>query len=273
MPRLTRDPNRLNYTLQQSGKEFQLRLVQRAQSIFTNLMNLLPSNYISTIQGPSYTMELKAVAVELAKLELALEDVEFDSDFRNTRSEFIYSMIGYMVFLNGKLPSTDFDDQEFKQFLLNVIKIYFQGAVPASMREGVQLFISNGVTITENYMLVRSGASGLDISDQFGFQIDIDAIGGFPTDVFALDQNIRLILDIIRPAHTLFRVRYVLKDTYTPNPTHVDQSGKIVDALRWRLANYYYDDFRVYPRGLKDRDRLGVKVNRKVVAEDHSMDF
>jgi hypothetical protein len=270
MPRFVNDSDRLNHTIQQQGKEYQLRLATRAQTIFTNLLNLLPSNYTSTIQGPNYTQEMKAVAVELSRLELALEDVELDSDFKNTRSEFLYNLIGYMVFLNGRLPDTTFDDIEFKNFLLNVIKIYFQGSVPSSMKDGVQLFISENVTVTENFLLVREGASGLDISDQFGFTINIDALGGFPPDVFALDSNIRLILDIIRPAHTLFRIRYVFRDDYEPNP---DQGGKILDTSRWRLANYYYDDLRIYPRGLKDRDRLGVKTNQKVVSEDHSEDF
>jgi hypothetical protein len=270
MSRLVKDPERLNSTVPQSGKEYQLRLAQRAQSVFTNLLNLLPSNYTSVVQGPNYTNEMKAVAVELARLELALEDVDFDTDFNNTRSDFIYNLIGYMVFLNGKLPTTTFDDQEFKAFLLSTIKIYFQGSVPVSMRDGVSLFIGENVTVTENFLLLRDGASGIDISDQFGFQISIDALSGFPTDMFTLDANIRLILDILRPAHTLFRIRYLFRDTYTPN---ADTTGKINDASRWRLANYYYDDLRIYPRGVKDRDRLGVKINQKVVNEDHSMDF
>lgn len=270
MPRLILDEERLNRTVTQKGKEYNLRLAQRAQSIFTNLLNLLPSNYVSTVQGPNYTQEIKAVAVELARLELALEDVDFDRDFRETRSEFLYSIIGYLVFLNGRLPSTTFDDQEFKQFLLNVIRIYFQGSVPKSMADGVQLFVSENVTITENFLLVRLGASGVDISDQFGFQIDIEALGGFPDDVFDLDSNLRLILDVLRPAHTLFRIRYVFRDTYTPNS---DTTGTINDAFRWILSNYYYDDFRVNCQGLKDRDRLGVKVNQIVTSEDHSMDF
>jgi hypothetical protein len=271
MPRFVKEAERLNYTIQQSGKEYNVRLANRSQVIFTNLMNLLPSNYISTVQGPSYTLELKAVAVELAKLELALEDVEFDSDFKDTRSEFIYSLIGYMVFLNGKLPTTTFDDQEFKTFLLNIIRIYFQGSVPASIREGVQLFISDGITVTENFLLIRAKASGYDISDQFGFQISIDSLENtFPPDVFSLDSNIRLILNIIRPAHTLFTIRYVFRDKYEPNK---DQGGKVLDTSRWKLSNYYYEDFRCYVRGLKDKDRLGVKTNQLVFSEDHSNDF
>jgi len=271
MARFIKEQDRLNATIQPVGKEYQLRLINRAQVIFTNLMNLLPSNYISTVQGPNYTLEIKAVAVELARLELALEDVEFDSNFKNTRSDFIYSLIGYMVFLNGKLPTTTFDDQEFKNFLLNVIRIYFQGSVPASIREGIQLFVSSSITITENFLLVRAGASGYDISDQFGFQISIDSLdGSFPPDIFSVGANIRLILNIIRPAHTLFSIRYVFRDRYEPNK---DSGGKILDASRWRLSNYYYEDFRKFNRGLRNRDRLGVKVNHQVVGEDHSSDF
>jgi hypothetical protein len=271
MARFVTDPDTLNFTIHQQGKEYQLRLTNRSQVIFSNLMNLLPSSYISTVQGPNYTLELKAVSVEVARIELALEDVSLDSDFTKARSDFIYSMIGYMVFLNGKLPSTTFDDQEFKTFLLNVIRIYFQGSIPAALQEGVQLFISEGVTITENYLLIRQGASGYDISDQFGFQISIDSIdSGFPPDVFSIDSNILLILNILRPAHTLFRIRYVFRDPYIPNE---DEGGKILDSFRCNLSNYYYEDFRVFTQGLRDRDRLGVKVNQQVVGEDHSGDF
>lgn len=270
MARFDRSADRVNYTVQQQGKEYNFRLAQRAQSVFTNLLNLLPSNWISTVQGPNYTNELKAVAIELARLELALEDVYYDGEFANTRSEFVYSIIGYLAFLNGRLPQITFDDVEFKRFLISVIKIYFQGSLPTSIRDGVNLFISDGVTVTENFLLVRKGVPGLDISDQFGFQIDVQATGGFPPDIFTLDSNIRLILDIIRPAHTLFRIRYIFKDTYQPNQ---DKGGKILDAMRWRMANYYYDDFRTYPEGIRDRDRLGVKVNQSVTDEDHSRDF
>lgn len=271
MARFDQDPSRVNHTLVQRGKEYNFRLAQRAQAIFTNLLNLLPSNYISTVQGPNYTNEVKAVAVELARLELALEDVETDSNYKTTRSDFLYSLVGYLVFLNGKVPTTTFDDVEFKNFLLNTIRIYFQGSIPASMRDAVNLFISSGVTFTENFLLVRASAPGLDISDQFGFQFDIDAIGNvFPPDIFAIDVNLRPLLDTIRPAHTLFRIRYVFRDSYTPNP---DKGGKILDTSRVRLANYYYEDFRNYTDGLKDQDRLGVKVNVAVVDESHSDDF
>jgi hypothetical protein len=272
MARFTFDPQRINYTLSQTGREYNTRLLQRAQPIFTQFLNLLPTNYTSAVQGPNYTNELKAVAVELARLELALEDVDLDRSIDTTRPEFLYSIIGYFLLLNSRLGGLEFDDVEFRNLLTNLIRIYFQGSIPKSMADVVKLFIDGTVQVRENFLLVRSGASGLDISDQFGFQIDVIAPsgGGFPPDMFAADAAIRQILDITRPAHTLFKLRYVFRDSYIPNGETVN---KVLDSMKWHLSSYYYDDFRKYCSGLKDIDRLGVKVNKNSEDEDHSMDF
>ena len=271
MARFVFDPARLNSTLEQKGKEYNLRLMQRAQTIFSTLLNLLPSNYVSAIQGPNYTQALKAVAVELARIELALEDVDRDRQFSNTRSDFLYSIVGYLLLVNSKLPNLGWNDAEFRNFFLNLIRIYFQGSVPESMADVVKLFMSGDVRITEDFLLVRKGASGLDISDEFIFQIDYFAPpgGGFPPDVFNADSAIRQILDLTRPAHTLFKIRYILSDKYIPN----DTIGKILDSMRWSMGVYYYDDFRSYWQGIRDKDRLGKKVNQCVTGEVHSEDF
>jgi hypothetical protein len=271
MARFERDPARVNYTVSQTGQEYNLRLLQRAQPIFTTLLNLLASNYISAVQGPNYTNELKAVAVELAKLELALEDVDWDRSVATTRPDFLYSIIGYFLFLNGSIPDLNWNDDQFRNVLINLIRIYFQGSIPKSMGDVAKLFIDGNILVRENFLLIRAGASGLDISDQFGFDLDvvIPLGGGFPPGVFAADKAIRQILDVVRPAHTLYRLRYIFQDTYIPN----EPLGKILDAMRWYMSAYYYDDFRKYCDGIRDRDRLGVKVNQAVVNEDHSADF
>jgi len=271
MARFVFDPTRLNSTTSQTGKEYQLRLIQRAQTIFSTLLNLLPSNYTSAVQGSNYSQALKAVSVELARIELALEDIDRDRQFSTTRSDFLYSIVGYLVLVNSKLPDLGWNDEEFRNFFLNLIAIYFQGSTPASMRDVINLFMSGNIQVTEDFLLVRRGASGLDISDEFVFQIDYLAPsgGGFPVDVFNADSAIRQVLDLVRPAHTLFNVRYIFTDHYLPN----DTIGRILDAMRWHMGIYYYDDFRSYWQGIRDRDRLGKKVNRYVSGENHSNDF
>ncbi len=269
--RFATDPNRVNFTLSQSGREYNLRLVQRAQAIFTALLNLLPSNYISAVQGPTYTNELKAVAVELARIELALEDVDRDRAFETTRGDFLYSIVGYLLFVNGKLPPLEFSDDEFRNFLLSLVAIYFQGSIPKSIRDVTALLLSGDIKVTENFLLIRGGASGYDISDQFGFGIDVivPSGGSFPANIFDVDSTLRMLLDIVRPAHTLFRLRWIFQDEYIPP----GPGGKIIDAMHWHMSNYYYDDFRRYCQGIRDRDRLGRKLNQPVIDEDHSADY
>jgi hypothetical protein len=272
MARFQFDPNRQNYTVEQQGREYQLRLAQRSQAIFTALLNLLPSNYVSAVQGPSYTQELKAVAVELARIELALEDVSWDYNFgalqneQSTRSDFLWSIIGYLVLVNNQLPPLEFSDDAFKNFLLSMISIYFQGSVPKSMADVANLLIKGDVAVTESFLLVREGASGLDISDEFTFSVDVTIPpgGGFPPNAMNVDATVRMLLDIVRPAHTLFRIRYIFQDEYL---------GPIVDKVRSSLDAYYYDDFRSYWPGIRNRDRLGRKTNSAVIGEQHGEDF
>jgi hypothetical protein len=212
---------------------------------------------------------LKSVAIELAKLELAMEDVDRDRSFDTTRPEFLYSIIGYLILLNGRLPTMEYDHVEFQNWLLNLIRIFLQGSIPQSMQDIASLFISGQVVVTENFLLMRQGVGALDISDQFGFNIDVDTGGVFPPNIFQVDKFIRQLLDLARPAHTLFRLRYIFRDDYVPN----DDFGRILDAMRWRMSSYYYEDLRGYCSGIRDRDRLGRKTNQSVSTEDHSNDF
>lgn len=270
MARFQIDPNRINFNVERRGKEYQRRVLQRGGVILRTLMGLLPSNWSSAVQGPNYTVEMKATAIELAKIELSLEDINNDLDFRYTRSDFLYSIIGYLVFLGGKIPDgLATNDTEFRKFLLALIDIYFQGSIPESMRDAVSLVFDEDFNILENFLLIRQGSTGLDISDQFGFQISLVIDGSFPADLFNLQSALRTILDIIRPAHTLFSIRFIFTDTYNPN----GEFGKVLDDFRWQMSNYYYEDFRSYWQGLWNRDRLGKKESTVVVGEDHSADF
>jgi hypothetical protein len=106
----------------------------------------------------------------------------------------------------------------------------------------------------------------MDISDEFTFSIDVTVPEGqgFPVGAVTVNSTIKMLLDIVRPAHTLFRVRYIFQDQYL---------GPILDTVKSDLSSYYYDDFRSYWQGLRNVDRLGKKKNQVVVGESHGADF
>lgn len=227
------------YPVTGGGKGEQRRLVSRSQAILNALVNLLPSNYESTVVGPNYTVYLKAMSTELARITMVLEELGTSMAFEEVQSEFLWETVGYLVFLNQKLPDMGFDDESFRAFLLAIIRIYFRGATPAAIAEGVRLFTNEEFRIRENF----KGGAPYDISDQFGFGVDFELQAQFPPDIFGLDKNLSLLIEIIRPAHTLYRLRFVFKDDADITNTATDESS-------WWLYNYYYDDVRSYCGGM-----------------------
>jgi len=96
------------------------------------------------------------------------------------------------------------------------------------------------------------------------------------TDVFLAEKNVRILLNIIRPAHTLYRLRFILEDEYfgQKDPdTDVNMPNKVTDAFSWTLSCYGYEDFRRFVEGVGGIDLLGTKKAVSVVAENHSADF
>lgn len=270
---------RINFNTFEDGEEYRFRLADEANRNLKVFFTLLSSYWQSTIDGPNYARELKAMSIELARLRLALDDIRRDTYYASTRSEFLYQVLTQALFPK-RIPSPGLDDLDFRDFLLKVLEIYFKGSIPDSMKAAVQLLVGDSeVVITEYFLEARKPGSGFDISDQFGFGVDV--IMGSPgdVDVFLADRNIRLLLNIIRPAHTLFRLRYVIGDEFLGNQDPDQPSdatgfnAKVLDSFDFVLDCYDYEDFRRFVEGVEGVDLLGVKRPKSVVAEDHSGDF
>lgn len=228
------------------GQGYEQALQQRAQSILTTLQAILPSNYRAQTPSTEYAHHLKTMSIELGRLTLFLEDQVTDIDFEDVRGEYLYQIIGYLVFLNGRLPELDFTDEEFRNFLLAVIRIFFKGSTPAALREAVDLVLSVPFEIRENITDLRAGSSSYDISDQFGFQILLQGGQSIPPDFFREQANLQLLLDLIRPAHTLYRFSVLLTEG-TPEDTVSQPSEALFGDLRWGQ----YEDTRFYCQGMQ----------------------
>lgn len=268
---------RINFNTFEDGEEYKVRLTDEANRNLKIFFTLLSSYWLSVIDGPNYARELKAVSIELARLRLALDDVRSDTYYTNTRSEFLFQVLGDAIFpVNATAPDPHLDDLDFRDFLNKILSIYFRGSIPKSMQDAVELLVGKNaeVRIIEYFLEARKPGSGFDISDQFGFGVDIILGSPSDVDVFLADRNIRLLLNIIRPAHTLFRLRFILRDEWIgqQNPA-IGKFAKITDSLSWVLSNYGYEDFRKFVEGIDGVDLLGAKKLKHVTAESHSADF
>ncbi len=269
---------RVNFDAFEEGEQYRIRLVEEANRNFKIFLNLLSSYWRSTVDGPNYAREIKAMSLELARIRLALEDIRTDTKYSSTRSEFLYQILTSVVFPKRVpgAPNPGLQDLDFKEFLTDVIKLYFKGSIPSSIQEAVELLVNGRVSVTEAFLEARKPGSGFDISDQFAFIIDIILDSPGSTDVFLADRNIRILLNILRPAHTLYRLKFILEDEWPgqqdPDPDGRQQS-KVVDTFTFALSNYTYEDFRKFVEGVDGVDVLGTKKSVSVTGEDHSASF
>lgn len=274
---------RVSFDAYEEGEQYRARLVEEANRNFKVFLTLLSSYWQSTIDGPNYAREIKAMSLELARIRLALEDIRTDTHYSTTRTEFLYQVLSSMLFPRrlGQMsrgrdeaaPDPALPDAELKEFLIEVLKIYFKGSVPSSMVDAVDLLVKGKVVLTEAFLDARRPGSGFDISDQHAFLIDVILDSPSTTDTVLADRNIRILLGIIRPSHTLLRVKYVLEDEWMgqsdPDPA-ANKPDKILDALRWSMSGYDYEDFRKFVDGVHGVDDLGFKKSKSVADEPHS---
>lgn len=268
---------RVSFNSFEAGEQYENRLISEANNIFQVFLTMLSSYWTSTIDGPNYTREIKAMSIELARVRLALDDVRSDIGYSTTRTDFLYQVLSSVMFpADPGVPNPNLSDQDLKQLLLNILSIYFQGSIPDSMQEAAQLFVNAQVVVKENFLEARKPGSGYDISDEFGFEIDVLFGSLKGTDVLLSNRMMRILLNIVRPAHTLLRIKYILQDTWNgqgnPDPAK-DNTAKVADSFRFALSDYGYEDFRRFVEGVYGVDDMGTKRSHSVVNESHSGSF
>ena len=83
--------------IEETGQEWYRGVRIQTERILEVLMSLLPSNYISQVKGPFYTLQLQSAAEQIAKIQVVAQEVYSDSDFDFTRPEFLYQILGGLV--------------------------------------------------------------------------------------------------------------------------------------------------------------------------------
>jgi len=265
-----------NQNAYESGEYYLARLQDEVNRNFTVLLNLLSSYWKSTVDGPNYARSMKAMAIALSQIRLALNDIYDDNQWSNTRGEFVEQVVRSMAFPDGA-PNLERSDVEFRAFLVSVIKLYFKGSIPQAITGALELLTNSTVVVRECFLEARKPNSGYDISDQFTFEIDVYLANPAAYNVNMSDRNVRILLGIMRPAHTLYRLRNIVQDEYTGNigfpssGTNPPHAVKVLESPTYDSSTGMYEDFRKFSLGVSGIDTLGAKSSVAVVGESHSI--
>jgi len=275
----------------QGSQEHKQKVRDQADAIMKVFLQLLPSNYISQVSGPFYTLQFQAAAEQIAEFQVTAQEVWADGMYDFTRSEFLFQVLGQLVFPDAKSDGyPDFQgDLTYRQFLQSMVRFLLQGATKGTIGEALNetgkatqglarytnpdLVQDITFTVIEKAVEARRLGSGSawGLDDQFTFEVSVsylDAVTGlerFPEDPFTLAENVRIVLRALKPAHTLYEYRHLFSETFS----------QLFDAsMSWHMDTYYYEDFRRYCAGAKQiTGTAGRTLTTRNLFQDVTRDF
>ena len=229
--------------------------------ILTTFKRVLASNYVAQIPGPYYYLQFQASAETLADIQILLTEASVDSDVDFTRPEFLWQMVGTLVFpdvSDNQFPIID-GDLTFRCFLKRMIELLLQGGTLETQEEGLELLTEAQITVLEKVAFQYDPNSAWGFNDQHTFEINVEdkttwtgpdgeliegEFGtGFPLNPFILQFNNGLILRALRPAKTLYDYRHLFKEHF---------GVLFADTPFFDLEPWYYEDFRKFCIGMKE---------------------
>lgn len=245
-----------------SGQEYLNRVQAQTDKIMARFLQVLPSNYVSQVSGPFYQLQFQAAAEQLARFMVSAQDVYADSDYDFTRPEFLWQILGCLVFPNSGregLPDVG-TDVDLRTFLRRMVIVLLQGATKTGLTDGLELLGDADITVIERY--ITEG-----IPEQFGFDVFAEVDGGtaFPPNPITYSQNVVRVLTALKPAHTLYDFRFLFRETLAPI---------FDDSMSWNMDQYYYEDLRRFCEGTRSiTGTAGVILSGRGMLSDPTRSF
>lgn len=252
-----------------SGQDYEDRERQLVENILSVFYQVVPSNYVSQITGPFYTLQFQAAAEQIAKIQIELQEAFYDADFDITRPEFLYQIMGSLVFPDQKdgIPQID-GDVSYRTFLRRMILLLLQGSTNPTLEDGLRLLTDADIDVIEMGIEARDtegSAWGFDQQHEIEVNVSADDGQSFPDNPFVLQENARLVLEALKPAHVLYKFRFLFKEVF---------EAIFEDEYAWTLDIYKYEDFRKYCLGYKEiTSSAGETLTDRSLFRDPSRSF
>lgn len=135
----------------EDGKEYRKKLLEETNRVLSNMLDVLPSVYSSTVPSTNYAKHLKRVATEIARLKLESDNLQNDVSIDTVREEYLYQKFGYQVNVNNVFyPVPNFSDLEYRNFLKAVLLVVLNGSSVANIKKSLHLFTGHPVDVLES---------------------------------------------------------------------------------------------------------------------------
>jgi len=134
----------------EDGKAYRERLHTETLRVLASMLDVLPSVYNATTPSTVYAEHLRRVALEIARLNLEAKNIQNDLDLDKVRSEYLYQKFGYQIQVNNTFfPTTNFSDQDYRNFLKAVLNVIFNGASAKNIKEALKIFTKQDIEVRD----------------------------------------------------------------------------------------------------------------------------
>lgn len=307
--------------LENVGQDFYTVHRDQVESIMETFLQLLPSNYVSQVRGPFYTLQFQSAAEQIASIQLMAQEVFSDAGFDFTRSEFLYQILGTLVNPNYQQSTFYFDtDLELRDFLRRMVILLLNGSRKPTIQQGLYLLTDGDITIIEKSVEMKNTPnSAYTLADQYEFEISLSVIentsdnhnhhhritidkngngktveligdhsahiheiyewevlkaedGGhnhllvseFSDSIRKIFDNLDLVMEILRPAHTIYQFRHLFREMF---------SSVFTDTFTMDMNYSHYDDVRKYCEGAKQIVGVGDTLTDRSLFTDPTKNF
>ncbi len=245
---------------------------------------VIPSNYVALTNGPWYSLQFQAMAEQLAEVQIHSAEILKDSMWDFTRTDFLWGMLGQFIFPGATdktaIPQID-GDLVYREFLHQMVEFLLRGATKTSIEGGLEALNPNVIsTVVERYLesSPRDPQGAYTLLDQFTIDVFIEGLGGgFPDqDPITTQENAKLVLEALKPAHVLFSYGHLFRDTFGTIARDDDGAGEGINhaTVTLDLDTYYYDDTRKYCLGARSIvGSLGETLSDRTLFSDSSFSF
>jgi len=242
---LTQNPT----LVKELGQEYEKAVRGETENILITYFNLVPDVYLSEVVGPNYTLYFQAAAEYLARIRISAQEVFEDNDYDFTRPDFLFQVLGSLLFPGGgDIPEIE-GDVSYRSFLKALLLLVLQGSKASVVKSGVELLTRAEVEHFERFLFWRDTDLPQKWIEQFGFELLVDGETALTEDVLAFLKNAEIVIKTLKPAHTYYELSFLFKEYFGEN-----EEGEGVlfeDESSFEMSAYYYEDYRKFCAGAK----------------------
>lgn len=234
-----------------SGAEFDKSVRQRSDFSLERMIRNLPDNY-PDIDTSRIASVYRAFCEERERALKSLGDIADDEYHNDTRPEYLFQILGDLLFIDAKSGGVQYTDASYRDFLIKVRNAYLRGSTAQSISTSLSDILGIPVHIRQMYLDARKTNSAVTIKDTHRMVAEI-----FLTDASTRDlqhlavviQDLYFFMALIKPAGSLFNTNLMWEESLsvlgcgvsgfgsnpngnTPKYVYSDLPNKVYSLLR-----------------------------------------